>query len=68
MCAVFALVLASWLAGGNSLHEGFVSRSNSTAMEEAASQLIHRAEKAVDFVVTAGADLLINDEVTCNEL
>ena len=67
MCGVFALVLACWLAAGKLLHESSANRSNATAIEGAARQLIHRAEKAVDFVVTAGTDLLISGQVTCNE-
>ncbi|MEM6384385.1 MAG: EAL domain-containing protein [Pseudomonadota bacterium] len=55
----FAIALAAWLIGGQTLQRAVSEHSNARQLEGLSQQLVRRAEKAIDFVVIANSEFLL---------
>ncbi|MGD1870269.1 MAG: EAL domain-containing protein [Neomegalonema sp.] len=64
--AVFVATLVWWLIGGSTLYQHLSARANATQLQELSQRLAERAEKALDYVVTAQADLLVVGHASCS--
>ncbi|MEM6384739.1 MAG: EAL domain-containing protein [Pseudomonadota bacterium] len=64
---VFLTMLVLWCAGGFLLNKSVSDHNNEARLKETAQLLIRRAEKAIDYVVIAGTELVVAGQTTCGE-
>ena len=65
--AIFAIALVAWFVGGSALYKHVSASSNSAHLQDLSQHLAERTEKALDYVVIAGTELLINGHSSCSD-